>query len=706
MATATAFQPTDWRRVGLAGSPERCPRCGGRRCQVSPDGHRVRCWRPESKGGAGGRVVWIDPDKRPAPRPAGPDPAAAPPAAPDDRLDAAYRALLDVLPLETRHSHDLTRRKLTAVEREMIGAVSLPKDDDQRARAARAAAAAAPGAAVPGLSADGMRIRAAPGLLVPVRSVHGEIVGVRVRVDDRSRGGGKYRWLSGGRGRAKARCHVAFPPSMIATRAAGDSWTPSEPADRRVWVTEGEIKAQVAACRLDAVVVSLPGVSPPGRVVVEELVDAIEALGALTVVLALDADIATNPSVQLGEQRIIERLRKEGLTLERASWSTQDGKGLDDLLVAGHSPSIEPIVDATAAEEERPDGAGDAWEPPLSHGDEPLEYDRGAVVHALEQADRRSAAHEVAVCGTASGYMRRFKCSDDHVQLVPTHCHRATWCPRCADTEARHEAERVPRVLGERVVQVRMTSEAGSAELAITGLFDASRRVMPRLKPRRIAKVLRTGAATITGVGARISVDVFVAISEDEDERAIKRLLERALVPMDDAHAVEIGVAKLHTSTALVASEVYDGLRGVAGWTHDPELVDGVWKLLHARKRISCSESAERALREEKEADELAAPDANVTHCAHPECDAISALEHYTIDVSIAETDLPWRGAASAAIAAKRMYGFSRGWLKHDCVVYDGPAPAGVEWTIPRLMELERRKRHEWSLALLARAGP
>jgi hypothetical protein len=159
----------------------------------------------------------------------------------------------------------------------------------------------------------------------------GQVRGLRIRPDDQG-DGGKYRWLSsngrdGGTG-SGAHCHVARP--LGAAR-------PGE-----VWVTEGEIKADLAAERLGAVVLSVPGVDLWQRA----LPDLAELLpGGGRVVVALDADWRDKPPVHRAVWSLLLACGAIGYDAEVALWDLNHGKGLDDLLTAGRNPALHPPTD-------------------------------------------------------------------------------------------------------------------------------------------------------------------------------------------------------------------------------------------------------------------------------------------------------------------------------------------------------------------------
>ena len=111
------------------------------------------------------------------------------------------------------------------------------------------------------------------------------------------------------------------------------------------YVTEGEKKGAFANYKLRAPFISLPGVDSwtlllkgaPGS----RPVDILKKEGCRVIVVAFDADKATNATVLDRECKTVEALKKEGFILGVASWDIEKGKGIDDLLAAGYKPNYE-----------------------------------------------------------------------------------------------------------------------------------------------------------------------------------------------------------------------------------------------------------------------------------------------------------------------------------------------------------------------------
>jgi hypothetical protein len=164
-----------------------------------------------------------------------------------------------------------------------------------------------------------------PGLLVPARAPDGRIRGICIRPDHPG-DGGKYRWLFShdkpGGTAAGAHCHVARPKLCPIS-------------DRAIWFTEGEVKADIAAERLGAVVVSIPGVTS-WALAVPDILELLPDGGR--VVGAMDGDWATKPQVHTAIWRLSMACQALGYVAEVATWQQLAYKGLDDLLAVGHHP--------------------------------------------------------------------------------------------------------------------------------------------------------------------------------------------------------------------------------------------------------------------------------------------------------------------------------------------------------------------------------
>lgn len=337
-----------------------CPVCGKPDyCIFSADGTFVFCQRqdtwngksaikhteagwmfPAAEGDARPRVVALPPARTPLP--------------PRQQLDAVYRALAEMLPLDAAAREDLiARRRFPAAEERGLY-FRLPRSGSENERISEAVIARFGMdlvERVPGFSArckgcdgkglkDGSPCRGCGGLgrLRPrFRSVRGSrhdygalacdenglaFWGSTRTLPTPTRQ--KYVLLSSSR---------AEEPSLSGTafyHVAGREYP-----EREVFITEGVIKAEILAWKLQRRVIGLPGTSmnEPTLAAVVRLVQAWEPE---LVVVAFDADKLeqNHAGVLRGEQKLVDALLPLS-EVATAEWNIAGGKGLDDLLVQG-----------------------------------------------------------------------------------------------------------------------------------------------------------------------------------------------------------------------------------------------------------------------------------------------------------------------------------------------------------------------------------
>ena len=317
-----------WRRFTPT---HRCVVCGRpKTCSVAGDGGVVWCAKvasehPHRSGIADGWLHFLDDSTRSQVKawdlPAIP---LATRAGPAELRDLVYRALLASLDLTRAHraaleGRGLSRahialgeyRSLPPASRAPIGARLAERFTDTQL------------SQVPGLvqRAEGARrwwtVGGSAGLLVPVRDLQRRMVGLKIRLDESQAEGGRYRYLtSSSHGGAKAELVVHRP-----------AWADAEGAEQ-LYITEGELKADVSSALLDAPVLGIPGVSQwrSGR-------DAAIALSPRKVIVAMDMDRESIPEVARAQEQLVKSLRAAGLAVGSARWDRAH-KGLDDALLA------------------------------------------------------------------------------------------------------------------------------------------------------------------------------------------------------------------------------------------------------------------------------------------------------------------------------------------------------------------------------------
>jgi len=246
-----------------------------------------------------------------------------------ETLDRVYGALLDELSLSHAHRQDLHRRGLSEGEIKRRSYRSLPSGG-REGLAAKLVERFGPEVCsmIPGLyekEGDPARwsIVGTPGTLIPVRDTEERIVALKVRADDPGEGP-KYSYLSsskyGGPG----------PGSQVHVPLFED---PNRSAAARL--TEGELKADVATVLTEVLTVSIPGVSSW-----RNALPVFKALGVSKVHLAFDADARRNRNVARALSNAFRALDEQGFEVVLEAWPEEQGKGIDDLLVAGHRPTL------------------------------------------------------------------------------------------------------------------------------------------------------------------------------------------------------------------------------------------------------------------------------------------------------------------------------------------------------------------------------
>lgn len=242
-----------------------------------------------------------------------------------DVCDRAYHTMLAQLRLDDADHRALEARGLDADAIRTNEYRSLRVEG--RARLARAVIEAVgeeAAAAVPGIvwHTEGHHgwwsLAGSPGILVPVRDVHGRVVALKLRRSSLC-DGPRYVYLSSAkRGGASAANEVHVPLAARALR---------EGAERLV-VTEGELKADVATHLARTPVVSVPGVGSWAS-----SVDLAKSWGASVIAIAFDMDATEKKDVATARRLLCEALRREGLDVQLLRWD-RHFKGLDDVLLA------------------------------------------------------------------------------------------------------------------------------------------------------------------------------------------------------------------------------------------------------------------------------------------------------------------------------------------------------------------------------------
>ncbi|WP_020375105.1 CHC2 zinc finger domain-containing protein [Sulfobacillus thermosulfidooxidans] len=245
--------------------------------------------------------------------------------------DAVYTAILRAAGLTPAHQHALESRGLSAA------AISA----GAYASFSRAVRAPLLGVAhetgldlrgVPGIGyhpASGrFRLEGPPGLLIPVRDRRGRIQACQIRRDDPGSHARYQWWTSAPRSPAWTGTSPGTP-----FHVAGHTYGARSPT---WWITEGPLKADVAAFFLHAPVLGIPGVG-----LWERVGRALSWWHPRRVVLAFDqdADPATRDRVRAAQDQLGHLLEQAGIRVFTAQWP-EGFKGIDDALAARQSVRV------------------------------------------------------------------------------------------------------------------------------------------------------------------------------------------------------------------------------------------------------------------------------------------------------------------------------------------------------------------------------
>src|SRR5262249_37360712 len=183
-------------------------------------------------------------------------------------------------------------------------------------------------AGIPGFFKQGGSLKLKPndwhaGFLVPVRDIRGRIEGFQIRRAEIKTDEPRYVWLSSSNKNDGASsgspAHFRNPDRVLQTS--------------QVIITEGALKADTAAHLLGErhCVIALAGVGSFREDFGRWLRELMPELRQI--VIAFDADAASNSAVQHQLERLGETLRSAGLDVRELRWEQSKGKGIDDYLL-------------------------------------------------------------------------------------------------------------------------------------------------------------------------------------------------------------------------------------------------------------------------------------------------------------------------------------------------------------------------------------
>ena len=232
-----------------------------------------------------------------------------------------YRAFLDMLELEFQHLSNIRERGLSVRQINEKCYKSIPSKKAGYSICKKLINAGYVLEGVPGFyQKDGRwTFFGIPGFFIPVRDSMGRIQGLQVRLDEPGNGG-KYRWFSS---RDK---NKGTPAKTWVHIARGQK----KEVAKEVWITEGPLKADIAAHLSGHTFVAIPGVSS-----IKYLIPALRDIKARRVVLAIDMDVLTKEQVKQALEKLELELKRVGIKSSRAYWNPVAGNGIDDALLSG-----------------------------------------------------------------------------------------------------------------------------------------------------------------------------------------------------------------------------------------------------------------------------------------------------------------------------------------------------------------------------------
>ncbi len=235
---------------------------------------------------------------------------------PDKELNSTHQKMLKILTLAPHHKQHLINRGISEYEIKYFGYRTMPEYEDRNILLSQLTPSEMEGVPGFGLKYGRWIIAGQPGLLIP-RVFRNLTVSFALRLDKKPKKGGKYRtlssaWMDGGTSPG-ARLHVATPPSI---------------QNDFLWITEGDIKANIAACRLKAKFISVPGIGnwkPLTEIKIPQRI----------IVIAYDNEKEERIKAIVKKHQTIlaSHFANNGHFVYIADW--QKVKGIDDALIAG-----------------------------------------------------------------------------------------------------------------------------------------------------------------------------------------------------------------------------------------------------------------------------------------------------------------------------------------------------------------------------------
>ena len=239
--------------------------------------------------------------------------------APIERRDAAYRSLLNFLPgLTDDHLANLRERGLNYHDIERFGFKSLVTSSPQKRIVVPDSIDTRDVAGFYTYNGKRYVNTDYQGILIPYQNLYGQIGMMEIRMF-----GGNIRYLrffSGNPVKGRTEC----TKSVSTIHHVGIDL---ENPPKKVYLTEGGLKADVANALTGLPFIAMAGVNNP--IGLEETLMQLKRIGVTTIVLAFDMDLYTNKNVQKALKATSEIIKQSRLKQKIMKWDTEY-KGIDD----------------------------------------------------------------------------------------------------------------------------------------------------------------------------------------------------------------------------------------------------------------------------------------------------------------------------------------------------------------------------------------
>lgn len=170
------------------------------------------------------------------------------------------------------------------------------------------------------------------GIGIKQHSLDGSISALQIRRDTCKDGSARYKMFSSSWANSESKSGNNGSSIGVAT----DIIFPSEL--KRLAITEGHFKGIMLA-RRGYLTLSLNGVTSISGCL-DEFITAACGMEMTSVDLYFDADILVNKQVARAAMKIANKLEASGISLNIVSWDSTLGKGVDDVILAGHIKSL------------------------------------------------------------------------------------------------------------------------------------------------------------------------------------------------------------------------------------------------------------------------------------------------------------------------------------------------------------------------------